>query len=69
MPTMPDKKEILYVDDEMDMSMIMKDILEISGYSVTVASDGKQALDSMAKKIFDLVILDLMLGELSITDC
>jgi len=54
---------ILLVDDDPDICMIVKDNLEIDGYSVTSVSSGKDALDTFRSTIPALVILDLSLPD------
>ncbi|MBI2427192.1 MAG: response regulator, partial [Ignavibacteriales bacterium] len=52
---------ILVVDDEKELCMMIKDILESDGYSVMVAHDGKEALKLYEKRKdeIDVVISDL----------
>ena len=40
---------------------IERDYLELSGFDVTLASDGKEGLDIALKEDFDIIILDIML--------
>jgi len=58
-------KKILVVDDEKKIVEIVKAYLERDGYRVTVAYDGKAALDLAQKELPDLIVLDLMLPEIS----
>ncbi len=52
---------LLVVDDnEMNRDMLGRR-LERQGYRVTMAVDGRQALDIMSQQPFDLVLLDIML--------
>ena len=51
---------ILLVEDNSDMKMYLSDILK-NYYQVTVASDGKEALDFCKKHDFDLIISDIMM--------
>ena len=52
---------LLAVDDsEMNRNLLTRR-LERQGYRVTVAVDGRQALDVMREEEFNLVILDIML--------
>ncbi len=55
---------ILVVDDEPTLVATVKFNLEKEGYDVIVASDGDQALASFRASTPDLVILDLMLGNM-----
>lgn len=56
--------KILVVDDEPDYCNVMKVILEANGHMVTVSTSGRQALDVLEQKSFDLVITDLMMPEI-----
>jgi len=54
-----EKEKILIVDDEPDIVAPLKDLLEFHGYEVSTASDGEEALQSIANDIPDLVLLDI----------
>ena len=56
-----EKKAILVVDDEVDVVMILKKQLMASGYEVSVAYDGLQAVEK-AKECPDLILLDITMG-------
>jgi two-component system OmpR family response regulator len=58
-------KRILVVDDEKKIVEIVKAYLEREDFKVSVAYDGKTALDLSRKQPPDLVVLDLMLPEIS----
>jgi len=53
--------KILIVEDEIAIAELEKDYLELSGFEVEVANDGKAGLDKALKEDYDLFILDLML--------
>ena len=53
--------KILIVEDEAAIADLEKDYLELSGFEVEVANDGKTGLNKALNEDFDLVILDLML--------
>ena len=57
-------KTILVVDDEPKIAALARDYLEHAGYAVTVATDGRAALDAIHRARPDLVVLDLGLPEL-----
>jgi two-component system, OmpR family, alkaline phosphatase synthesis response regulator PhoP len=57
-------KRILLVEDNADLAFGLRNNLEIDGYAVEVAEEGKKALRMMESNGADLVILDLMLPEL-----
>jgi len=52
---------ILIVEDEADLSNVIRSQLEAEGYTVRQAFDGLSALQSVEKQTPDLVILDWML--------
>ena len=55
---------ILVVDDnDMNLLLISK-ILELEGYQVTSARNGKEAIQSVVEKIPDLAILDVMMPDM-----
>jgi CheY-like chemotaxis protein len=56
-------KEILVVEDDQDISESFRDLLEAEGYSVTLVSNGQEAIDTLkAHSIHPSVIfLDLMM--------
>lgn len=54
-------KHILWVDDEIDQLKSHIIFLEGRGYKVTEASNGEDAVDLVAKRSFDLVLLDEMM--------
>lgn len=53
--------KILVVDDEANIADTLKYNLVREGYEVTIAGDGRQALEVFRREKPDLVILDLML--------
>jgi DNA-binding response OmpR family regulator len=57
-------KTILVVDDEPQITRLVRDYLERSGFEVQVAADGKQALSLARTGKPDLVILDLGLPQM-----
>jgi two-component system response regulator MprA len=52
---------VLVVDDDPRMRSMMRRVLEVDGYAVTVAIAGDEALDVLRREPIDLVILDVML--------
>jgi two-component system KDP operon response regulator KdpE len=53
------KRNILVVDDEAQISRVLKTTLSAQGYSIRTACDGDQALQEMKRWPPDLVITDL----------
>ncbi len=60
-----DKGAILVVDDEAPVRDIVSRMLRSKGYECAIASDGKEALDVMAKRDFDVLLLDIKMPGLS----
>jgi DNA-binding response OmpR family regulator len=52
---------ILVAEDEARMAALLRQGLTEEGHQVTVAPDGRQALDLAAAAEFDLIVLDVML--------
>lgn len=61
-------KKVLVVDDTKNIRMILTKCLELEGYEVMTASDGKQALEMFMTHIFDLAFLDIKLPEMRGTE-
>jgi len=51
-------KRVLIIEDEEDAGNLLIRVLEKAGYNVYVALDGRQALEEMKKRRFDMVISD-----------
>jgi len=58
---MSEKQRILLVDDDPNISHLVRLYLEKEGFAVTEAARGDTALESFQKEIPDLVLLDVML--------
>jgi len=52
---------ILVVDDEVDTAELLQEILQMQGYRVLVAFDGKHALSKVTMEKPDLVVTDIMM--------
>ena len=59
------KQSILLVDDDREFCKVLKKMLEKSGYVVTLAADGQEALDILSKDVFDLIFSDLRMPRLN----
>lgn len=57
-------KRILIVEDDLSIAELQKDYLELSGFEVSVCTDGVQGLNTIKEKEFDLIILDIMLPKI-----
>jgi len=55
---------VLVVEDEPNIVISLRFIMEQAGFVVRVAEDGRQAVDEIAREVPDVVLLDLMLPEL-----
>ncbi len=60
---MSDKK-VLVVDDDLNICELLRLYLEKEGFEVTVANDGKVAVDTAKSQSFDIILLDIMLPTL-----
>ncbi len=52
---------ILLVEDDPNLSIVIREYLEMEGYKVLHCKDGKEGLDAFTKNKFDLCILDIMM--------
>jgi len=57
-------QRILAVDDDKDILEVLKYILEESGYQVHTLSDGNKLIEQIKEFSPDLILLDIMLGNL-----
>jgi CheY-like chemotaxis protein len=57
------KPRILVVDDEPQIRSMLHDALTKAGFDVSEASDGKEAIDTLRKSSFDVVIADILMPE------
>lgn len=58
-------KRILIVDDEADIRSLITEHLQEQGYATAQASNGREALESLAENRPDLVLLDVELPDMS----
>ena len=58
---MADRKRVLIVEDDADISMVEEAYLEAAGFQTEIVTDGAEVSDLIEKEIFDLILLDLML--------
>ena len=56
---------IYSVEDDTNISNIIRLTLQMKGYEVSTFNDGKSFFDALVKKIPDLVLLDIMLPDMS----
>jgi len=58
-------KLVLVIDDEPDLRLFIKTVLEDAGFEVAVAGNGKEALERMTEKKPDVISLDLVMPKMS----
>ena len=58
------KAKILYVEDDLTLSFVTRDNLELHGYAIESCEDGVDALRKFHNGHFDLCILDVMLPKM-----
>ena len=56
--------KILIVEDDLSIQALLHDFIQEAGHSVTLASDGVEALAKYSEQDFDLVLLDIMLPKI-----
>jgi CheY-like chemotaxis protein len=55
------ERSILIVDDEFGLAEMLREMLREHGYDVTLAINGRLALDILGERKMDLVITDMMM--------
>jgi DNA-binding response OmpR family regulator len=56
---------ILYVDDEDTLRTLVRDQLQLEGFTVDTADDGDTALAMFPNKTYDVVLLDVRMPRMS----
>jgi DNA-binding NtrC family response regulator len=54
---------ILIVDDDADVRLVLRRMLEPDGYEIAEAEHGREALETVSHRHFDLLITDLIMPE------
>lgn len=57
-------KHILLAEDDFDFGSILKQYLELHGYKVVWAKDGKEALEIFEQEQFDICVFDVMMPKM-----
>jgi DNA-binding NarL/FixJ family response regulator len=57
-------KKLLLIDDDPNLVLLVKDYLELRGYKVVTAENGREALKVLAKETPDMIICDVMMPEM-----
>ena len=56
--------KILVVEDDLDIQELLQNFLQESGYDITVANDGLEAINLFPDDDFDLILLDILLPKI-----
>jgi DNA-binding NarL/FixJ family response regulator len=59
-----ESKQLLLIDDDPNLVLLVKDYLELRGYNVITAKNGRDALKVFEKDIPNLIICDVMMPEM-----
>ncbi len=57
-------KYVLLAEDDLDFGNILKQYLEISGFNITWAKNGEEALEYFKAKTFDICVFDVMMPKM-----
>ena len=57
--------KILLVDDDLELTQLLTEILTLEGLEVTVDEDGEEGLQRLAEKAIDQTLLDVMMPRLN----
>ena len=63
--TTESKLSILVVDDDENILLVLRQSLEKEGYHVNTVKSGEEALKTLQRSFFHVVITDIMMGEMS----
>ena len=59
------KLSILVVDDDENIRMVLRQSLEKEDYHVSTANSAEEALNTLQRSFFHVVITDIMMGEMN----
>ena len=59
-----EKGDILVVDDDISHCTILEALLRGWGYQVSLAHNGREALEQVRQRVFDLVLCDIRMAEM-----
>lgn len=57
-------QRILLIDDDELLCEVLASFLEMSGYMVVQAGNGREGLERLGEGAFDLIVLDLLMPEM-----
>ena len=60
--------EILLVDDDLELTELLAELLLLEGFNVTAVHNGQEALSLLKTQSFDLMLLDIMMPVLNGTE-
>ena len=60
-----DSRDVLVIEDELQMRTMLTDNLAFEGYRVTAVETGEAALGEMERRTYALVLVDVMLPGMS----
>jgi DNA-binding NarL/FixJ family response regulator len=63
-PSMKDHKRLLFIDDDPNLILLVKDYLEFRGYEVITSANGREALDLLETEVPDMIICDVIMPEM-----
>ena len=58
------EQTILLIDDDELLCEMLATYLELAGYRIVQAANGKEGLARLAERSFDLIVLDLLMPEM-----
>ena len=67
-PTSGERRRVLVVDDDESIQKLLTGVLEMDGHDVTIARNGREALDHVETSPYDLIITDIKMPVMSGTD-
>ena len=56
--------KILLVEDDPNLSEVLRDFLELEGYDIVRSFDGEAGLSSFYRQFFDLCLVDVMMPKM-----
>ena len=54
-------KKVLIIDDEKDVRIVLREVLQRAGYEATIAADARDGLEKLEAEGADLVITDVIM--------
>jgi DNA-binding response OmpR family regulator len=58
-------KKVLLVEDEFDINLVFKTVLEYSGFEVDASNDPLLALQNFVTNSYDLLLLDIVMPKMN----